>query len=415
VFLIFEIPRKVADGVGFEPTRSLHPCRFSRPVPSTTRPPIRNAEIIAVLARKVKQKLYKIKNMPRMLLFPEGFYAINREVMGKYIFIIFLGWALTLRSEEIAILAIQDPVTQPQIAEKPKDFNAWAETFQKRALDEGITEETLKKARKHFIFDPVIIALDRKQPEGMLDFDTYYDARVPPKLKKAKELHQHHREELATIFKKHGVPASVIVALWGMETHFGKLKGKYVILGSLATLAYEGRRSEYFTKELINALKIIQNHKIQHDQLKGSWAGAMGHCQFMPTTYLEHATSGDGTKTPDIWNSLSHVFASMANYLHNIGWKPHEPICVPIELPEEFDATLLSPQIKKSWKEWQELDVTPKGKEKLEETIIGYLQKAPLTDKVYLVFNNYELLLKWNKSNNFALSVGLFAKQLEGS
>jgi membrane-bound lytic murein transglycosylase B len=333
--------------------------------------------------------------------------------MQKYLFILSLGWALIGHGEELAPSSAQAPKAKAEIAEK--DFKTWIKTFQKRAIDEGITKATLEKAKKHFIFDPVIIALDRKQPESMLDFDTYYEARVPPKLKKAKELYQNHKKELAPICKKYGVPASVILALWGMETHFGKLKGKYVILGSLATLAYEGRRAEYFTKELINALKIIQNHKIQHAQLKGSWAGAMGHCQFMPTTYLEHATTGDDTKTPDIWNSLNHVFASMANYLHNLGWKPQEPICIPIELPEDFDEALISPQTKKSWKEWQELDIDPEGEEKLEDPIIGYLQKAPLTDKVYLVFNNYELLLKWNKSNNFALSVGLFAKQLEES
>ena len=335
--------------------------------------------------------------------------------MQKYLFILTLSLALTGYGEKLTTSSVQDPTAQPRIAEKPKDFQAWIEAFQERAMDEGITQETLEKANKYFIFDPVIIALDRKQPEGMLDFDTYYGARVPSKLKKAKELYQHHKKELASIHKKYGVPANVIIALWGMETHFGKLKGKHVILGSLATLAYEGRRAEYFTQELINALKIIQNHKIQHAQLKGSWAGAMGHCQFMPTTYLEHATTDDDTKTPDIWNSLSHAFASMANYLHNLGWNPTEPICVPIELPKNFDETLLSPQIKKSWKDWQALDITQEGEEKLAESIIGYLQKAPLTDRVYLVFNNYELLLKWNKSNNFALSVGLFGKQLEGS
>lgn len=291
----------------------------------------------------------------------------------------------------------------------------WLENFQNQAMDQGITKETLKRAKKHFVFDPKVIALDRKQPEGMLDFDTYYKGRVPPRIKEAQKLYALHKKALQKIEEKYQVPGSVIIALWGMETNFGKLKGKHIVLGSLATLAYEGRRAEYFTKELINALKIIQDYKIQDQNLKGSWAGAMGHCQFMPSTYLDHATSCDEGTTPDIWDSLDHVFASMGNYLHNLGWNLREPICLPIELPTDFDTDLVAPGIKKTWKEWQDLGVTAIGTEKLDKAIIGYLQKAPLNDKVYLVFNNYELLLKWNKSNNFALSIGLFAEQLERS
>lgn len=335
--------------------------------------------------------------------------------MSKYIFILSLSWTFTLCGQEVSIPDTHDPTAHPLLLEESKNFDTWLADFEERALTEGITEHTLQKAKKHFIFDPKVIALDRKQPEGMLDFDTYYEGRVPPRIKEAWKLYARHKAQLKVIEKKYQVPASVIIALWGMETNFGKLKGKHIVLGSLATLAYEGRRAEYFTKELINALKIIQNHKIPHHYLKGSWAGAMGHCQFMPSTYLTHATTGDETKTPDIWNSLDHVFASMANYLHNLGWNPQEPICMEVDLPEDFDEALISPQIKKTWKDWQELNITPEKKEKLETGIIGYLQKAPLTDKVYLVFTNYELLLKWNKSNNFALSIGLFAEQLKRS
>ncbi len=304
----------------------------------------------------------------------------------------------------------------PLSAQADDKFNAWLVSFKKDAASQGISKEIIDKAMVGVKPIPRIIELDRKQPEGTMTFAQYKkrvinDARVS----QGRRLYNKHRVLLDRTAKKYGVPAQYIVALWGIETSYGNNTGGFGVVPALATLAYDGRRSSFFRRELINALKILDAGHISPNKMKGSWAGAMGQNQFMPSSFNAFAVDGNNDGKRNIWTSLPDVFASTANYLSKSGWKEDERWGRRINIPANFTKNMVGIKVKHDLATWKKLGVTLLGGSAIP-VVKGMKASIVVPDglkgEAYLVYNNYRVIMKWNKSTYFATSVGLLANQI---
>lgn len=298
-------------------------------------------------------------------------------------------------------------------ANADKNFPNWVEKFKKDAYAQGISKSVVDAAMKGVKPIPRIIELDRKQPEGTISFAKYKkNVLNQARIDKGRKLYKQHREMLESIATKYGVPAPYIVSLWGIETSFGANTGGFGVVNSLSTLAYDGRRSEYFRAELINALKILDAGHISLDKMKGSWAGAMGQNQFMPTSFHAFAVDENGDGHRDIWTTLPDVFASTANYLSKSGWKADERWGRAVKASRALSKDEIGLDHKRSLVQWRKIGITlPDGSplptvNGLEASLV-----APdgVNGSLYLVYDNYRVIMKWNKSTYFATSVGLLA------
>ncbi|MDH5300002.1 MAG: lytic murein transglycosylase [Gammaproteobacteria bacterium] len=296
-------------------------------------------------------------------------------------------------------------------------YEGWLAALKKEALQKKISEATLTAALDSAVLIPRVIELDRNQPEFKLTFQEYY-ARVAStdRVNKARELMVEHRQLLADIEKKYGVQPQYIVALWGMETDFGRLKGNFKVIDALVTLAYDGRRSSFFRRELIEALRIIDAGHIDAANMIGSWAGAMGQTQFMPSTFTGHAVDFDGNGKINVWDSTADALASGAHYLSDSGWSHDEPWGREVRLPEKFDPIQLGFGVKKTTDEWIELGVTRLNGNALDKNALrGSLVEIDGDNKRYfLVYDNYRAVMKWNRSVLFATTAGLLGDAIAG-
>lgn len=292
-------------------------------------------------------------------------------------------------------------------------FEQYVEGLKKEARSDGISEQVVQEAFKNLKYMPRAVKADRNQPEKRLTLDEYIPKAVPAwKVAQAKKLYKKYYPELKKISDKYEVQPQYIVALWGVESNFGKFTGRYNVIDALSTMAYDGRREAFFRGETIAALKILQQGHIDIQDMKGSWAGAMGQCQFMPSSYLAYAADGNGNGKKDIWHSPEDVFASTANYLHKSGWDDTHTWGRQVRLPKDFDAKLAGREESKSkpLSEWRKLGVTEydgKALPKLGDKDIKAWLVVPddVKGRVYLVYNNYQVLMKWNRSYYFATAV----------
>ncbi|MFM9891013.1 MAG: lytic transglycosylase domain-containing protein [Rickettsiales bacterium] len=309
------------------------------------------------------------------------------------------------------------------------DFAQWQETFRTRALAEGIERATLDAAFDGIEIDEQVIKFDRKQPENTVTLEKYLANTISERrIRIGREMMAAHRETLKKISAQYGVQPEYIVALWGIESDYGNHPGNFSVVQSLATLAYEGRRADFFAKELISALKVIQQEQLVPAELTGSWAGAMGDCQFIPSTYLAFAVDGDGDGKRDIWNDKADVFASIANYLHGLGWdKTTGTVLGETGDAGHFkpaEASIEKPQTGEYWgkrgirvtqfdpEQDRGFVVTPGGSQLLYAI---YLDKAAEAENIpTLVTGNFKALLQWNRSRYFATAVGTLAGQIAG-
>jgi membrane-bound lytic murein transglycosylase B len=291
-------------------------------------------------------------------------------------------------------------------------FSNWRAEFRGQALAAGITSETFDIAMAGIRPIPHIIELDHAQPEVKLRFSEYVRKLASEERRSA--VRQHLDEEwglLAQVGQRFHVQPRFIVALWGIETDFGQFPGNYPVIAALATLAYDGRRAALFSRELIAALRIVQRDGIPPTELRGSWAGAMGQCQFMPSSFLAYAVSFRGTGRPDIWNNRADVFASIANYLARLGWRDGETWGHYVDAPD-VPSHLVGLGTWRSQGEWQRLGVRRADGGPLPATA----QRASLLmpegegGPSLLVYGNFRTLLRWNNSQAFATSVGLLAE-----
>ena len=298
--------------------------------------------------------------------------------------------------------------TKPAPSESDK-FDAWLADFKKDAIVKGISQNTVDKALGNAKLVPQILRLYRKQPEFTMKFSQYIKNVVPKsRIDMARIKMAENSAILDEVSKKYGVQKRFIVALWGIETDFGSKTGAYHIPEALANLAYEGRRRDFFSDELLKALQIIDKKHINAADLKGSWAGAMGQTQFMPSSYLLYAEDYDGDGKRDIWGTKQDVFASIANYLKSVGWNGDATWGRKVKLPESFDASWIKQN--KTVSEWKSLGVKLRDGSDLPEAGGGVAAMLSMPDgkdgSAFLVYDNYKIILKWNRSDYFATSVG---------
>lgn len=298
---------------------------------------------------------------------------------------------------------------------QPRDFAAWLEAFKAEARARGISAAILERAFAGVRPLDTVIEADRRQPERRLTF-AEYRARVvsEARIRRGRELLDEHRALLERVRARFGVPPATLVALWGIESSYGTYKGSYRVVEALATLAWEGRRAELFRRELLAALEILERRERDPERLLGSWAGAMGQCQFMPSTFLSYAIDFDGDGRRDIWTSLPDVFASMSHYLSRAGWSGGERWGRPVRVPAGFDDGLTGLERRASVAEWarrgvRAADGGPLPAAELEASL---LQMDGKGGPAFLVYRNFRTLMVWNRSTYFALSVGLLGDQL---
>jgi membrane-bound lytic murein transglycosylase B len=298
-----------------------------------------------------------------------------------------------------------------------KDFKDWLDELRTEARKKGISNATLKVALDDIGPVKRVIELDRSQPEFIQTFLTYIRQKVnDDRINRGREQLAKHYELLENIHAEYGVPPRYLIALWGLETNFGDYLGSFRVIDALATLANDQRRPQFFRRELLDALQIVDDGHITPDAMNGSWAGAMGHMQFIPSTFIGHAVdyTGDGRK--DIWGSMPDALASAANYLSNMGWKPNEIWGREVCLPKDFDLMLASVNMKKTLTEWSSLGVRRSDGAALPQADMEGSIVLPQGHKgpAFLVYDNFRTILRWNFSINYALSVGCLSDRIIG-
>jgi membrane-bound lytic murein transglycosylase B len=318
------------------------------------------------------------------------------------------------RAKGIMVVGLIAILLVLRVAAQPGDFTTWLEALRAEARQLGISEKTLALALTGLQPLPRVIELDRKQPEVTLTYTQYLQRVLPPaRVHKGRQLLEAHRALLTEIGATYGVQPSIIVALWGIETDYGRITGDFPVIASLATLAYDGRRSAFFRHELLEALKILDEDHINPKAMVGSWAGAMGQNQFMPSSFRQFAVDYNGDGRRDIWTTLADVFASMAHYLARSGWQKDERWGCRVTIPRQVDATHLGLEARKPLAAWQALDIQTGCGERSDPTRqASLLAPEGLEGAVFLVYDNYHALLKWNRSTYFALAVGQLADAL---
>lgn len=297
------------------------------------------------------------------------------------------------------------------------DFDEWLAALREEALSKGISEETLNVALADLQPSEKVVALDRNQPEFKKDFWTYLDLMVNDiRIAKGRRMLYHHRDLLARIQERYGVQPRFLVAIWGLETNFGSNLGGFPVIRSVATLAYDERRSSFFRAELLHALRIVDEGHIEASDMQGSWAGAMGQLQFMPSTFISFAVDEDGDGRKDIWTSLPDVFASAANFLSRYGWNDEYTWGRKVQVPQGIDEKLYGMDTKKLLSEWQEIGVRRINGDDLPQVEITASLIRPTKDRgpSYLVYQNYRAIMRWNRSHLYALAVSYLADRLAG-
>lgn len=314
--------------------------------------------------------------------------------------------------------------TQPEEAQPEQSptavlqpFAEWLAELRAEASRRGISNGVVEEALGDVVPISRVIELDRNQPEFTLTFRDYL-TRVAPdhRIATGRNKLAQNRGLLNEISRKYGVPPHVIVALWAIETDFGRLTGGFQVIPALATLAHDGRRSAFFRNQLFDALTILDQGHIKSADMVGSWAGAMGQCQFMPSSFLSFAVDHDGDGRKDIWNTRADIFASAANLLASNGWQRGWTWGRPVRLPDVFDLGVEGLDKQKPLSEWQALGIRRMDGGNLPKADIeaSLLMPDGPDGPVFLVYDNFRVILRWNRSDYFALTAGYLADRIAG-
>ncbi len=333
-------------------------------------------------------------------------------------------------------------------------FSQWLQQVKKEALAKGLSPSTVNASISHIKKLPKVVKQDKKQPEFVNTFHRYYlNHLTPTRVQNGrKQLNRNH-----TLFQQlesqYQIPAAYLAALWGLETNYGGYKGNIDTMSALATLAYDGRRETFFKAQLFDAMWIVEKHGLSFSYLNGSWAGAFGHLQFMPSTFKQYAINGDHNPKIDIKGSIPDAMHSAANYLSSIGWQPNMPSAIQVELPQGFAYQQAQLEQRKTVAQWQALGVVAiqshmedalfaqthrayqtrlKGQRVRNRFHVSHVQSQSLHNVVrdinakaaillpqgwqgpaFMVFDNFDTILNWNRSINYALCVSLLAQQLK--
>lgn len=293
-------------------------------------------------------------------------------------------------------------------------FADWRQAMRSEAIATGIDAALFDRVFAGVTPDPAVLKADSSQPEFTRPVWEYLDGAVSSsRIGRGRVLLAQHNTMLQRIEQQYGVEAQILVAIWGLESNFGNNIGSHSVIRSLATLAYDGRRQGFWRAQLLAALEILQNGDVPSDRMIGSWAGAMGQTQFMPTTYNQHAVDFDGDGKRDLWNSSADALASAAHYLQASGWQRGQPWGFEVRLPSDFDYALADPDQRRSLAEWAELGVRPLAPTGAAASARASLQlPAGHQGPAFLLLDNFRSILKYNNSTSYALAIGLLADNL---
>ncbi|TMO26298.1 MULTISPECIES: lytic murein transglycosylase [Pseudoalteromonas] len=333
--------------------------------------------------------------------------------------------------KKLAVILLSASLSTSVLAEEKTqaDFDVYVAALKKEAIEKGYDQALIDQAFATAKFKKKVISADKNQPEVKETLETYLPKRVPQwKIDRARKLYKEHQDVLEKVAKEYGVQARFIVALWGLESNFGKIQGGHSVIASLVTLAFDGRRETMYKNQLWAALDILKEGHITLDKFKGSWAGAMGQTQFMPTSFNSYAVDYNGDGRKDIWTTEEDAFASIANYLKQEGWNDDLTWGRQVKLPEGFDnanilkrGTKTRSQWLEYWKnserslaDWQALGVRKMDGSDLPNVDITAAMVMPddTNGRMYLAYDNYKALMHWNRSYYFATSVGYLSDRI---
>ncbi|WP_227367620.1 lytic murein transglycosylase [Halomonas sp. M20] len=296
------------------------------------------------------------------------------------------------------------------------DFSEWVADFKRDARAKGINDVTLNAAFDPIQLQPRIIELDRSQPEFSRQVWDYLDSAVSDaRIAQGNTQLNEHRRAIEAASERYGVPGNILVAIWGIESNYGSNFGSFSTIDALATLGYDGRRPDFARSELMAALRILQRGDIDRDHMRGSWAGAMGHTQFIPSSFEAYAQDGDNDGRRDIWGSIPDVMASTANYLAKAGWRKNQPWGLEVRLPKGFDYAQTELANRQSSQDWAAQGVTAASGSALPPLEnAAVIAPAGAQGPAFLVGHNFRVIMRYNASTSYALAVGLLAKRIAG-
>lgn len=346
--------------------------------------------------------------------------AVSAVRIAAFSIVLFgLTWALVAaqQPEQTPDFTIASGDPGANTAQQTDRFRSWLAEFRREAAARGISQATLDSALADLQPLNQVLELDRRQPEFVDTFWNYLNTRVSPvRVASGRELLGWQQGLLSEVERRYAIPPRFLVALWGLESNYGSHLGQTPIVAALATLAFDTRRADFFRGELLAALRIIDQGHATPATLLGSWAGAMGHMQFIPSTFLRHAVDADGDGRKDLWASLPDAMHSAANYLRKAGWRTAEGWGQEVLLPPGFDLRQATLSNKRSLREWSALGVARADGGPLPDCDLRGAVILPQGHRgpAFLVQHNFEVILDWNRSVNYALAVGHLADRLLG-
>jgi membrane-bound lytic murein transglycosylase B len=297
------------------------------------------------------------------------------------------------------------------------DFQACLQTIKADALRQGVPADVAERAFQGLTPDQKVIDLDSRQPEFSLTYAKYVGSSVSPeRIAKGQQKMAQHRALLDAIQGEYGVPPQYIMAFWGLETNYGGYMGDFQVVRSVATLACMTKRTAFFGNETVQALRILVLDRMTREQLRGSWAGAMGNMQFMPSTFMKWGVDRDGNGKIDLWTSLPDSFASAANYLRGVGFKPGLPSSEEVFLPQGFPLDQADTTIEKPVRAWAAMGVKRAGNAPLPDVDdpSSIILPAGWRGPAFILYPNFKAVMNWNRSTLYALAVGILARQIVG-
>lgn len=297
------------------------------------------------------------------------------------------------------------------------DFRDCLQTIKAEAMRQGVPANIADRAFQGLTPDQKVIDLDQRQPEFSLTYAKYVGGTVTSdRIVKGQQRMAQHRALLDALQAEYGIPPQYIMAFWGIETNYGSFMGDFRVVRSVATLACMTKRRDFFSNETVQALRILNMNHMTSDQMRGSWAGAMGNMQFMPSTFTKWAVDRDGNGRIDIWNSLPDAFASAANFLRGIGFRPGLPSSEEVVLPRGFPLDQADSTVEKSVRAWAAMGVKKAGGAPLPavDDASSILLPAGFRGPAFIIYPNFKAVMNWNRSTLYALSVGILARQIAG-
>ncbi|MDP2334661.1 MAG: lytic murein transglycosylase [Reyranella sp.] len=320
-------------------------------------------------------------------------------------------------SAKLSLLAATTALLSTPVFAQDSGFRDCLQGIKAEATRQGVPAAVADKAFQGLTPDQKVVDLDGRQPEFSLTYARYVGGTVTPdRIAKGQQRMAQHRTLLDALQREYGVPPQYIMAFWGIETNYGTFMGDFRVVRSVATLACMTRRTVFFSNETVQALRILNMNHLTSEQMRGSWAGAMGNMQFMPSTFTKWAVDRDGNGRIDIWNSLPDAFASAANFLRGIGFKPGLPSSDEVFLPKDFPLDQADSTVEKPVKAWAAMGVKKAGGGALpaSDEPASILLPAGFRGPAFIIYPNFKAVMNWNRSTLYALSVGILARQIAG-